>query len=111
MCVCVCVYSNANFSLHPSQLDRVPLSQIDGLVTVQQQLEKLIVHRGLHTLKEILIEAIEEKRGVAGGNGDSPSPRSPVEQWRLSANVRLTGSRCVCVKWAVNIVNMYVHVI
>ena len=80
------------------QMDKVPLSQVTGLLSIQQQLGKLSVHRGLHTLRELLIEAVEEKRGsLYGGGQASPTLISPSssQSWRISATARLTTSRWV----------------
>ena len=65
--------------------------QLRGLVSVQQQLTKLAVHRSLHSLREILIDAVEERRGV----GPSPpeSPMSPSDPWRFTALTKLTDNR------------------
>ena len=65
--------------------------QLRGLVSVQQQLTKLAVHRSLHSLREILIDAVEEKRGV--GLSSPESPRSPSDPWRLTAMTKLTDNR------------------
>ena len=80
-------------------MDKVPLNQVGGMVFIQQQLRKLAFHRGLHTLRELLIEAVEEKRGSLHGGQSSPSstPASSKESWRISATAKLTSSRCVCV--------------
>ena len=92
-------------SLTLLKLDRVPLSQIHGLVSVQQQLEKFTVHRSLHSLKELLIDAVEDKRGVASGVGGAywsegtPPPSPTSENWRLSATAKLIGSRVVVQPW------------
>lgn len=93
-------------SLNTLKLDRIPLTQIHGLVSVQQQLKKFTVHRSLHSLKELLIDAVEEKRGVASGMGgaywsEGTPPPSPTttEKWRLTATAKLIGSRVVVQPW------------
>lgn len=65
--------------------------QIRGLVSVQQQLKKLSVHRSLRSLRDILIDAVEEKR-VAGRSPPGSPGRSP-EPWRLTAMAKLTDNR------------------
>lgn len=81
----------------PVQLDQVPMSQVGGLVLIQQQLERLSVHHTLHTLHELLVEAAEERRNADYmGSADSAGPRSPsdsVDGWRLSATAKLVGTR------------------
>ena len=92
-------------SLSTLKLDRIPLSQIHGLVAVQQQLNKLTVHRSLHSLKELLIDAVEEKRGVPSGLGGAywseatPPPSPTTDKWRLTATAKLIGSRVVVQPW------------
>ncbi len=87
--------------MYTFQMDKVPLTQVTGLVSIQQQLCRLSVHRGLHTLRELLIEAVEEKRGSLHGGSNSPPTRrsssSASESWRISATAKLTTSRYVCV--------------
>lgn len=75
------------------QMDKVPLNQLTGLVSIQQQLVKLSVHRGLHTLRELLIEAVEEKRGSVIRGQSSPTTPTSSESWRISATAKLTSSR------------------
>ena len=65
--------------------------QIRGLVSVQQQLQKLSVHRSLRSLRDILIDAVEEKR-VAGRSPPGSPGKSP-EPWRLTAMAKLTDNR------------------
>ena len=93
-------------SLHTLKLDKIPLTQIHGLVSVQQQLKKFTVHRSLHSLKELLIDAVEEKRGMTSGMGgaywsEGTPPPSPTttEKWRLTATAKLIGSRVVVQPW------------
>lgn len=101
----------SNFDINPFRsltllkLDRIPLSQINGLVALQQQLKKLTVHRSLHSLKELLIDAVEDKRGVAYGVGGAywsegtPPPSPTTDKWRLTATAKLIGSRVVVQPW------------
>ena len=83
----------------PPQLDHVPMSQVGGLVLIQQQLERLSVHRTLRTLHELLEKAAEEKRSADYiGSAESASPKSPansVDGWRLAATTKLAGTRWV----------------
>ena len=72
------------------------MSQVGGLLLIQQQLERVSVHRTLRTLQELLVAGVEEKRDSLGGNADSPGPRSPsgsVDSWRLAATTKLAGTR------------------
>ena len=50
------------FSYITIQLDRVPLSQVLGLLSLQQQISKLCVARTVRSIRELLIESVEEKR-------------------------------------------------
>ena len=93
-------------SLHTLKLDKIQLTQIHGLVSVQQQLKKFTIHRSLHSLKELLIDAVEEKRGATSGMGgaywsEGTPPPSPTttEKWRLTATAKLIGSRVVVQPW------------
>ena len=82
----------------PLQLDQVPTAQVGGLQLIQQQLQRLSVHRSLHTLQELLVEGVEERRGRANTGGSSDGGASPphpdqVESWRLTATAKLAGTR------------------
>ena len=88
------------FYLFP-QLDQVPMSQVGGILLIQQQLVRVSVHRSLRSLSELLVDGVEEKRGRAtpggwgGGGAASPTHPQHVESWRLTATAKLAGSRCV----------------
>lgn len=74
------------------------MSQVGGLLLIQQQLCRLSVHRTLQTLQELLVEGVEERRGSeypGGGREGRGSITSSVEpeSWRLSATAKLTGAR------------------
>ena len=57
--LCLLLFSHVSLSI---QLDKVPLSQVLGLLTLQQQITKLYVMRTLRSIRELLIESVEEKR-------------------------------------------------
>ena len=72
------------------------MSQVDGLVMIQQQLERVSVHNTLHSLQELLMEAVEERRNTDSSSAESPSQRSlsnSVDSWRLSATAKFVGTR------------------
>lgn len=74
------------------------MSQVGGLVLIQQQLERLSVHRTLRTLQELLVEAAEEKRSAEYARSAESAARSPVNSvdgWRLTATAKLAGTRWV----------------
>lgn len=69
------------------------MSQVSGLVLIQQHLEKLCVQRTLHSLQELLVESVEEKRDSKEEVSIPHSPLESVDTWRLAANAKLAGSR------------------
>ncbi len=75
------------------------MAQVGGLLLIQQQLQRLSVHRGLQCLQELLVEGVEERRGRANtggstseGSGATPRPEH-VDSWRLNATAKLAGTR------------------
>lgn len=71
------------------------MSQVGGLLMIQQHLQNLSVHRSLLSLTELLVDGVEEKRGPPRGN-DGAGPHSPgdvTESWRLAATSKLASAR------------------
>ena len=85
------------------QLDYIQMSQVDGLQVIQQQLKSLTIQWSLHSLEELLVEGVEERRrgltlpgGGTGAVGESPrSPSLTIAEnnWRLTSTAKLTNSR------------------
>ncbi|XP_019853590.1 PREDICTED: nischarin-like isoform X2 [Amphimedon queenslandica] len=81
-------------SLTILKVDCVPLSQVSGLVRVQQQLEKVSVQRSLNTLRELLIDSVEERR-----TQPPEAKGSLTDSWRLIATAKFTTNRVVIQPW------------
>jgi hypothetical protein len=61
--VCCMPFDLSHFrSLTTLKIDRVPLSQVKGLLSIQQQITKLSALRCVRTIRELIIENVEEKR-------------------------------------------------
>ena len=90
-----------SFSSHPSQLDHVPISQVGGLLLIQQQLQKLSVHNSLRSLQELLVNKVEERRGSISHGEErrevAHSPLDLVESWRIAGTSKLIGNRQVAI--------------
>ena len=74
------------------------MSQVEGLVMIQQQLERVSVHNTLRSLQELLEAAVEERRNTDNTSADSPSQHSlssSVDSWRLSATAKFVGTRYI----------------
>jgi hypothetical protein len=61
------------------------MSQVGGLVLIQQQLERLSMH--LHTLHELLVGDVEEKRSPEAAL--APLRTLQMHCWRLTTNAKL----------------------
>ena len=71
----------------PPQLDAVPINQVSGIVSLQQNLRRLCVYRMLRSLREVLVDTVEERRAPPPS---PPSHHELVESWRIVATAKLT---------------------
>ena len=71
------------------------MSQVGGLLLIQQQLTRLSVHHTLRSPQELLVERVEEKRGTdyPGGERRGSHASEMADSWRLSATAKLVGER------------------
>jgi hypothetical protein len=75
------------------KIHSVPLSQISEMVRVQQQLQKLSAHNCIKSLRELLIDSVEEKRPQGAQTSQV------VQTWRLVATAKFTTNRIIVQPW------------
>lgn len=73
-------------------IDGCPLTLINNLSKVQAQITNLTARYCLNTMKELLVDCVEEKRLA-------PKVKGPVEPWRGLTTARLMQNRVVVQPW------------
>ena len=74
------------------RLEGVQVNLVTGLPVVQQQLNTVAVKYCLKTMKQFLVDCIQERRRA-------PKAKGSVETWRSQAAARLTQNRVVVQPW------------
>lgn len=80
-------------ALKSFRLDGLQVSLISGLPAVQQQLNSVAVRFCLKTMKEFLVDCVQERRSAPKVKSGS------VASWRSQANSRLAQNRVVVQPW------------
>lgn len=79
-------------ALKSLRLEGVQVSLVSGLPVVQQQLSTVVVRYCLKTMKQFLMDCIQERR-------KAPKAKRTVESWRSQAASRLAQNRVVVQPW------------